>query len=567
MIVFEKIRYKNFLSTGNSFLEFILNQHETTLIVGLNGSGKSTLLDALSFVLFGKAYRKINKPQLVNSIIEKNCLVEVEFTVGETRYMVRRGINPNIFEVYQDGRLLNQTANSRDYQEILEDQIIKASHKSFCQIVVLGTAAFEPFMQLGLPQRREVIEDLLDLQVFSVMNFDLKERASTNNQKLDVTAMEKETLTKQLALLKYHADVLEANREKTYQEKKNKLAVLEEERDEIIVEIRGYEVEIGRYANLIDEEKEQKERLKNLYKFESSASHNRDEAFKKSLFFADNETCPTCTQIIDSKIRFNKGLDFQHEGEKYDHNASIIHEELCKTETRLEDIKKVLQQVQDWKLELQVFKSRKSSIQRQMDELKKDIDNLSQITEVAADVPKVEKALEESRTECIDLEERKRIYAYAALLLKDTGIKSKIIKQYVPIINKHINKNLGEFELHINFNLDENFNEKIKSSARGDFTYESFSQGERQRIDLAILFAWRAISALRNTINTNILILDEVFDSSLDSNAVECLMHTIRVHAQSSNIIVISHKDQMFDKFEQVIRFEKKRNFSIIGEA
>ena len=565
-LTFSKIRFKNFLSTGNSFIEFNLDQHDTTLIVGANGSGKSTLLDALSFGLFGKSYRKLNKSQLVNSIIKKNCLVEVEFSTGETNYMVRRGINPNIFEVYQDDRLLNQQANSRDYQQILEEQIIKATHKSFCQIVILGMAAFEPFMKLTMAQRREVIEDLLDLQVFTSMNIDLKERASNCNQNYSAKLAEKNTLANQLELLRHHAKVIEANREQSYEEKNNKLKFLQQEHDELVLQIRACEVEIANLMASIEDEQRSLKDLKFINNCAQSAAHKRKDARANITFFEEHDTCPTCTQAINDNLKKAKIEEFTAVHEHYRESVEKIKEKEGKIEERIREISKVKDKISDWKLELQVMKSRKVSIIKQMDDLKKDINSLSKVTELAEDVPKVEKALEDVTHECLDLEETKKIYSYASIILKDTGIKSKIIKQYVPIMNRLINKNLADFDMYVNFQLDENFNETIRSRYRDEFSYENFSQGERQRIDLAILFAWRAIAGLRNTINTNILILDEVFDSSLDSNAIEYLMNMIRIHAQTNNIFVISHKDQMNDKFERIIEFRKVRNFSQMME-
>jgi len=567
MIIFKKLRFQNFLATGNNFIEFILNQHDTTLIVGANGTGKSTLLDALSFVLFGKAYRKINKPQLVNSITRKNCLVEIEFSIGESDFMVVRGINPTVFEVYQDGRLLNQQANSRDYQEILEEQILKAAHKSFCQIVILGTAAFEPFMQLTTPQRREVIEDLLDLQVFTNMNLDLKERASENNKALAMMLVQKEALAKQLELLKHHAGVIEANREEVHAEKTKKLKELQDEYDDLVIEIRGAELNISKLQEAIEDEHKIVKKLAQLKEYQHGAMTKRNEAQKSADFLEEHSVCPTCTQEIVERFKRAKVEDLRTLEKQYVNNVSLITKEVTATEERLSAINEVKENIHDWKLNLQVMKSRKASINKQTDEIKKDVQNLSKTSDIAKDIPKVEKALEEASHSCIELEERKKIYSYASLILKDTGIKSKIIKQYVPIMNRLINKNLSEFDMHVTFELDENFNENIRSRHRDDFTYESFSQGERQRIDLAILFAWRGIAALRNTINTNILILDEVFDSSLDNAAVEYLMNTIRIHAQTNNIFVISHKDQMFDKFENIIRMIKTRNFTIVEEA
>lgn len=567
MIVFEKLRYQNFLSTGNNFIEFILNQHDTTLIVGANGSGKSTLLDALSFVLFGKAYRKINKPQLVNSITKKNCLVEVEFTIGEVKYMVRRGIAPNIFEVYQDDRLLNQQANSRDYQEILEEQILKAAHKSFCQIVVLGTAAFEPFMQLPSALRREVIEDLLDLQVFTAMNLDLKERASQLNKAFEAAELEKASLEKQLELLKHHADIIENSREQSHEFKMNRLKELEEDYDELVIQIHAKEIAIDKLFGTVTDEHIIAKKTGNLREYVSKAAFNRDKARKDVKFMEDHATCPTCTREMPDEFRKSKIDVYKQDEAKYVANVAELSEALKTAEDRLAEIKKVFTAIQDHKLELQVLKTRKASISKQIDELKKDVESLTKTLEITDAVAPLEKALEERSVQCVDLEGQRKIYHYASLLLKDQGIKSKIIKQYIPIINSYINKYLSEFETHINFYLDEHFNETIKSRNRDDFSYESFSQGERQRIDLAILFAWRAIAALRNTINTNILILDEVFDSSLDNAAIEYLMNIIRIHAQTNNIIVISHKDQMNDKFENIIRFQKVRNFSLIGES
>jgi DNA repair exonuclease SbcCD ATPase subunit len=567
MIVFEKLRYQNFLSTGNAFIEFELNKLDTLLIVGMNGSGKSTLLDAFSFVLFGKPYRKINKSQLTNSITKKNCMVEIEFTIVDTKYLVRRGIAPNVFEVYQNDQLLNQSANVKDYQQILEEQIIKCCHKSFCQMVVLGTATFQPFMTLSMSQRREVIEDLLDLQVFTAMNADLKERVSICGQALSIKSSEKSILTKQLEMLKHHAEVLEANREQSQQEKNNKLVFLAEENHEVAEQILETQKDMGRLAFTIEDEEKVQKSLRNAYDYQKVAGVKRDNAREQLAFLEKHDTCPTCTQQLDPIFKESKMESCQSIVDKYTKSVALIKERGIEHENRIKEITKVKEEIQTLRLKLQGLKSRKVSIVRQMDDVQRDIENLGKTSEIATEIPKIEEALQERSRECFDLEEQKRLFSHASILLKDSGIKSKIIKQYVPIMNRLINKNLAEFELYVNFELDENFKETIKSRGRDSFSYESFSQGERQRIDLAILFAWRQIAGMRNSINTNILILDEVFDSSLDSTAVEYLMNTIRVYSQSSNIIVISHKEAMVDKFSNIVRMVKKRNFSLKDEG
>jgi DNA repair exonuclease SbcCD ATPase subunit len=566
MIIFEKLRYQNFLSTGNNFIEFDLNKYGSTLIVGLNGSGKSTLLDAFSFVLFGKPYRKINKSQMVNSITRKNCLVEVEFTIGDIKYLVRRGISPNLFEVFQNGQMLNQSANVKDYQQILEGQIVNCCHKSFCQMVVLGTATFQPFMTLNMSQRREVIEDLLDLQVFTSMNTDLKERVSICGQALEIKVSEKSILSKQLEVLKHHAEVLETNREQTQQEKQNKLVFLAEENHEVAEQILECQRGIGRLALTIEDEPKVQKRLRDAYDFQKVAGVKRDNAKEMLGFLEKHDTCPTCTQELDPVFKESKMESCKSVVEHYTHSVELIKEKAAEREERLKEIIDVKDQIQELKLALQALKTRKISIVRQMDDVQRDIENLSKTSEIAAEIPQIEETLQERSRECSDLEDQKRLFFHASVLLKDSGIKSKIIKQYVPIMNRLINKNLAEFEMYVNFELDENFKETIKSRGRDDFSYESFSQGERQRIDLAILFSWRQIAGMRNSINTNVLLLDEVFDSSLDSNAIEYLMNTIKTHSQTSNIIVISHKE-MLDRFEHVIRMTKKRNFSVVDDA
>ena len=568
MIYFKKIRYKNLLSSGNVFTEVDLSKNPTTLIVGQNGAGKSTILDALSFGMFGKPFRKINKPQLLNSINQKNLIVEVEFSIGTNEYKIIRGIKPNIFEVYKNDNLLNQSAESKDYQEILETQIIKVNHKSFCQVVVLGSATFQPFMQLPAAQRRDIIEDLLDLQIFSTMNSLLKDKVSLNKDELEQVLSDTRVLQSKIEMTKEHMHEMQNNNNKLIEEKN----ILIKDTLEQIVSIKEKYDELEKNVSELQENLEDSDAISNklnkLSKLRYQIETKIDLINKEVKFLNDHTTCPTCKQDIDEYFRVKsidknkKDISVKKDG------LGQLNKEYNDLDVRLKEIFKKNSEIQKLEMKKIELRTSMSSLNKYVSQLENDIEKLNKTNKVPIDnkLEEYENFLRQTEVKYNELIENKNILSAASVLLKDNGIKSKIIKQYIPVINKLINKYLAAMDFFVSFELDENFNETIKSRYRDEFTYASFSEGEKQKIDLALLFTWRAVAKLRNSINTNLLIMDEVFDSSLDQNATDYLMNIIRDVAKDSNIIVISHKEHMNEKFNNVIKFIKYKSFSQIQE-
>jgi len=567
MILFKKIKWKNFLSTGNLFTEIQLSSNSTTLIVGENGAGKSTLLDALSFVLFGKPFRKINKPQLLNTITQKQMVVEVEFSIGSNEYKIIRGIKPNIFEVYQNDKLMNQSAEMKDYQDILEKQIIKVNHKSFCQVVVLGSATFQPFMQLTAYQRREIIEDLLDLQIFTKMNLLLKDKVLLNSGQIQSSSSEKNLIEEKIALVKEHLKEIQSNNEKLIEEKQSRITETNEQIQKLSDEYCGYEKARKELEDsLIDEEAVSK-KMKKLSQLKHQIEANLNVLNKEVGFFHKYDNCPTCKQQIDEQFKSETITSKETEIRNIQEGLERLSEEYEKVNNRINEMMDIHNEINHNKLEISRVKTKISSLLDYRRSLEKEIQKIDNRSAHEEDnkVPELEKNLKDLEKKYYDLLEEKNILSIASNLLKDGGIKAKIIKQYIPVINKLINKYLSSMEFMCQFELDEEFNETIKSRYRDVFSYASFSEGEKMRINLAILFTWRAIAKLRNSINTNILIMDEVFDSSLDSNGTEEFLKIINSLTSDTNTFIISHKtDQLYDKFEKVLRFEKHKNFSRI---
>lgn len=565
MILFKKLRYQNFLSTGNIFTEIILNKSKNTLIVGVNGVGKSTFIDALSFVLYNKAHRNINKPQLVNSITSKDCLVEIEFSVGSNEYVVRRGIKPSLFEIYKNDKLVNQNAENRDYQKYLEDYILKMNHKTFSQIVLLGRANFTPFMALPAQGRRQVIEDLLDIQIFSVMNSLLKDRINNNKQQIINNTHSLELIKSKLEMQQKHIEALKANNDELI---KNKILKLEE-----------LNVEIQNKRSLLQEVKSSLSSCESIKKDldiftkrktkEESIYHQlvrKQESIIKSIsFYEDSSSCPTCKQAISDDFK-TKTIDEKRTQIKEIEEAILTLE--TATEGTTQEIKKTKNLLESYnsfvKRETELNSSISFSI-RMVNEINNEIELLKTKSSNIEPLENYEKKLLELETEKEKLLNDKEIMTASFDLLKDSGIKTKIIKQYVPIINTLINKYLSMMDFFVQFEIDESFNEKIKSRFRDDFSYESFSEGEKVRLDLALLFSWRALTKLRNSSTSNLLILDEIFDSSLDLSGTEEFMKILSTLTGDTNVFVISHKtDQLIDKFENVIKFKKERNYSIM---
>ena len=568
MIIFKKLRWKNLLSTGNVFTEIELNKNNTTLIIGENGAGKSTILDALSFVLFGKPFRKVNKPQLLNTITQKNLVVEVEFSIGSNQYKIVRGIKPVIFEVYINDNLANQSAEMKDYQEFLERHILKVNHKSFCQVVVLGSATYQPFMQLTPAQRREIIEDLLDLQIFTTMNSLLKDKVLINTDKVNSTVNEKKIVDSKIVISKEH--LLE-------KQNMNELVVAEKQTliNETNLKIETFNATYWGVNQQIETLKETLEDQDKISKRVSQLTQLRHKIeAKKALiendikFFQHHENCPTCTQEISKEFRETAVESKTKEIETIDSGIEQLVQQYEESNQRLNDIMTVHSNINSMQMQQIKTKTSIDSLIEYRDSLQTEISNIKKNDSIEDDskIAEYEKELRELEQKYNEYIEERSVLSAAGVLLKDGGIKSKIIKQYIPVINKLINKYLSAMEFMCQFELDEEFNETIKSRFRDIFSYPSFSEGEKMRINLAILFTWRAVAKLRNSVSTNLLIMDEVMDSSLDATGTEEFLKILKSLTDGTNTFIISHKgDQLFDKFESVIKFEKKQNFSRIA--
>jgi len=567
MILFKKLRWKNLLSTGNVFTEIDLNSHDSTLIVGENGAGKSSILDALSFVLFGKAFRKINKPQLINTITEKGLVVEVEFSIGINEYKIIRGMKPNIFEVYQNNILLNQSAEMKDYQEVLEKQIIKVNHKSFSQVVVLGSATFQPFMQLPGGQRREIIEDLLDLQIFTTMNSLLKDKVLINNEHISQINSTKKIIEERIKLTKEHLLEIQNNNDQIINEKKLRIEETDKQIVDMDIEYLKFESKTKDLSLSIEDESKIGKRINQLSQLKHKIEAKRALLDNDINFFKKHENCPTCTQTISSEFREKTVFNKSNEIENIDTALEDLIKQYDETNARLNEIMEVHMDLNTQKIEAHKVKMKISSLIEYRNNLDEEIKKINQKSLNKEDnkIVDFEKELENVKIKFNTLNEDKQLLGAAAYLLKDGGIKSRIIKQYVPVINKLINKYLSAMDFFVQFELDEEFNETIKSRFRDEFSYASFSEGEKMRINLAILFTWRAVAKLRNSVSTNLLIMDEVFDSSLDSNGTEEFIKILNNLTIDTNTFIISHKtDQLYDKFSEVIRFKKLKNFSRI---
>ena len=567
MIIFQKIRWKNFLSTGGAFTEIDFCKHQSTLIVGENGAGKSTILDALCFVLFGKAFRNINKPQLVNSINQKQCLVEVEFTIGKRQYTVRRGIKPTVFEIVLDGDLLNQDSASKDYQKELEEKILKLNFKSFTQIVILGTASFTPFMQLPQGHRREVIEDILDIQIFTTMNTILKSRMASI--KGEITSLENEILVGKQAvkLQKDFITKLEHDQQKRLTSAQNDIESATKDIESLRVQVLSLQSD---YDSL--KEKTSKETTLVTRKAEfNTLLKNLSERLKKAnesiVFYEEHENCPTCSQTISDDLRNTAIEKHVHKVDEVTSAIDSVNEKISSIEstiTEMLDAKEKMSQIQcDIVEKNSDIISKQNIIKRLQEESNVVSVDTAQIDAAKIELKDMAKNVLEKADKKSEMSQSFYYMEAAATLLKDTGIKTKIIRQYVPVINKLVNKYLTSMDFFVSFELDETFNETIKSRYRDDFSYASFSEGEKQRIDLALLFTWRAIAKMKNSVSTNLLMLDEVFDSSLDANGTDYVMNLLDTLDDNTNVFVISHKgDQLLDKFKNVIRVEKHQNFS-----
>ena len=565
MIIFKKVRWKNFLSTGNYFLEVQLDRSPTTLIVGENGSGKSTVLDALCFVLFNKPFRTISKSQLVNSINLGGTIVEIEFVIQKNNFKIIRGMKPNIFEIYCNGRMMNQDANALDTQKILEQQILKLNYRSFTQVVILGSSTFIPFMQLRSKDRREVVEDILDIKIFSLMNFLLKHKVKEVSEELKSIEYEFRISKEKIDLQNKYIEDIKRNKEKIIEEKEHlvfdseRVVLSEQEKaDKINLEIKSLQPETLQKENV-------KSSIREYHKMEAKLSNRVDENKRQKEFFENNETCPVCTQDIELELKKQKIEEKSKRIQELNGGIDKLKIELNDKEQLLKGIEMLSKQIREKEVEVAKICTSITHMQKLITQTSQQIDVMKKGEVSEEDRVKLTRLSERCKLQeeqITKLREDKFYVDVARNLLMDTGIKTKIINKYLPIMNKLINGYLTSMDFYVNFTLDNNFNETIKSRHRDEFSYSSFSEGEKMRIDLALLFTWRAVAKMKNSTNTNLLILDEIFDSSLDTTGTDDFLKILHTFADQ-NVFVISHKgDTMFDKFRSVIKFEKQRNFS-----
>ena len=561
MIIFKSIRYKNFLSSGNTFTDINFRKSKSTLVVGHNGAGKSTMLDALSFGLFGKPHRKIMKSQLVNSINQRQAVVEVEFSIGKSNFKIIRGIKPNVFEIWKDGKMINQSSHAMEYQKILEQNILKLNHKSFHQVVVLGSSSFIPFMQLNAGHRRDVIEDLLDINIFSKMNVILKEKNSILKDKLSKTNhtidLIKNKITQQSKYIRDIAALTTENKkkyEKQIKSAEEKIQKLQDHNNQLSSELED--------KGDLDLTKLQ-ERKNNVIALRAEQKQQLKAVAKRGLFLEKNDECPTCEQPIQNKDKLV--FDTKNEAYQIEHTLGMIESDYKLVEQEISSLQETISKVNEKTNTINSNNREIASLNQSNKDLKSYLDE-----EVSADLSEARNELEKLSSDKESLLEEKLKVAeqfnYNGVIgemLRDTGIKTKIIKQYLPAINKLVNQHLQVLDFFVSFDLDESFQETIRSRYRDDFTYESFSEGEKQRIDLSLLFTWRQIAKMKNSVATNLLILDETFDSSLDHDGVENLLKILNTLGEDTNTFIISHKGDILDnKFESKIEFTKERNFS-----
>ena len=567
MIIFRKIRWRNFLSTGNQFIEIGLTDEKTNLIIGSNGAGKSTILDALTFSLFNKPFRKITKSQLVNTVNEKECIVEIEFSVNNFDWKVVRGIKPNVFEIYKNGKLLNQESAANDQQRWLEEQVLKLNYKSFTQIVVLGSASFVPFMQLNAPNRREVIEDLLDIKIFSVMGLMLRERIRGSNERLRELSIRNDLLEEKIDMQKSFIQELENTGNKNLSDKRKKIKTInnniekyEDSMEQNNLELICIKDDIKQFAN-------SNKKLRKLGNLKGKLSNKVSTITKEHKFFSENVSCPTCTQSIEESFRLNKINEAESKAKELKKGYEELESAIKLEEERDEKFKALSTEATKLTHEISKTSTRISGLENQTREIEQEIQT---ITEQLKNRNTERDALEKLNGELEGIqktqasENEKNVYnEFAHSLMKDGGVKSKIIKRYLPLMNQQINKYLQLMDFYINFSLDEEFKETVKSPIHDKFSYESFSEGEKMRIDLSLLFTWREIAKIKNSANTNLLILDEIFDSSLDGFGTEYFSKIIKYVISGANVFVISHKtEELIDNFDQVIKFDKVKGFS-----
>ncbi len=568
MILFEKIRWKNFLSTGNQFTEMTFNENQTTLIIGNNGSGKSTVLDALTFSLFGKPFRKINKPLLVNSVNEKECRVEVEFSVGSINWKVVRGIKPNVFEIWRNDSLLDQSAAALDQQKWLEQNVLKMNYKSFTQIVILGSSTFVPFMQLSASNRREVIEDLLDIKIFSSMRGIIKEKIRQTKDDIKVLQLKKESLTDKVQMQKNFIEELESRAAEDIKSKESNIMTLLDEENKFMHDNIKIAEELDDFNKVLKSYTGATEKLRKLGNLKGKISNKVSTITKEHKFFTENTVCPTCDQAIEETFRINRINDAQTKAKELQSGYKELEEAIKEEEERERQFTTLSQEISKLNNDVSQNNARISGCQRQIRNLESEVQKLTdQLANRNTEHEKLETFKDNLKTTYDELVSKKdtiNYYDFSYSLLKDGGVKSKIIKKYLPLINQQVNRYLQMMDFYINFTLDEEFNETVQSPIHENFSYSSFSEGEKMRIDLALLFTWREVARMKNSVNTNLLIMDEVFDSSLDGFGTEEFMKIIRFVIKDANIFIISHKESLYDKFLHVTKFEKVKGFSRI---
>jgi DNA repair exonuclease SbcCD ATPase subunit len=566
MILFKTIRWKNFLSTGTQYTEVDFTKNKTNLIVGTNGAGKSTVLDALTFALFGKPFRKINKPQLVNSVNEKDCKVEVEFSIGNTEWKVIRGIKPTLFEIWRNDTALDQSSAALDQQKWLEQNVLKMNYKSFTQIVILGSSTFVPFMQLSAAHRREVIEDLLDIKIFSSMNMVIKEKIRQTKEEIKVYELKKESLLDKVKMQEEFIEELENRGKKNIDDKNVSIMSLTEEVDHLMEDNTSLEEPLYEYIREQDKLVGYAEKLRKLGNLKGKISQKVSTITKEHKFFTENTVCPTCTQSIGEEFRINKINDAQNKAKELQSGYKELEEAIKEEEERERQFNTLSKEISKLTNGISQNNIKINGLQRQIRNLEHEIQVLTEnLANRNSEHEKLESFRDNLKTTYDELASKKdtiNYYDFSYSLLKDGGVKSKIIKKYLPLINQQVNRYLQMMDFYINFTLDEEFNETVQSPIHEDFSYASFSEGEKQRIDLALLFTWREVARMKNSVNTNLMILDEIFDSSLDSTGTEEFLKIIRYVIKDANIFVISHKTGMEDKFESVIKFEKVKGFS-----
>jgi len=571
MIIFKKIRYKNFLSSGNQFIEIDFCKHNTNLIIGTNGAGKSTILDALCFVLFNKAFRKINKNQLINSVNEKECLVEIEFSVNSRNYLVRRGIKPNVFDIEVNGSPLHKEADDRVNQKVLEENILKVNFRSFTQIVIMGSSTFVPFMQLPAAHRREVIEDLLDIRIFSVMNSLIKDKIRTQKEQIKTLEISKVNLKEKIEMQKSFIEELENRGNANINANQKKIDNLDKEVGIYMLENSKIEEQIFGYTKEQEEVIGASDKLVKLNNLKGKISQKVSVITKEHQFFSKNTVCPTCTQTIEEEFRLNRINDAQNKARELQQGFKELEETIKSEQERERQFNVLSKEITKLNNEISKNNTQVSSNQRQIRDLEQEIQTITkQLKNRNTENDKLkefQENLQKTFEELSKIKEQIVYYDFTHSLLKDDGVKTKIIKKYLPFINQQVNRYLQMMDFYINFHLDEEFNETIKSPIHEDFSYSSFSEGEKAKINLALIFAWREIARIKNSVNTNIILFDEVFDGSLDEFGTDNFLKIIRYIIKDANVFVISHKPDLQDKFDCTIKFEKKNGFSYKAEV